>query len=181
MSPSWMPHSFSDFLSSVRGRPLNAMQISGAGNPVSTSQKALKFSSSKSSLTSKTNKSSDRVVTVTFIFKTVKIWINLRTSEVFTSTHNKNLQLHNHKAAMTPLCRERCEAIRSSLSRLVEGRVTWKRVTKKNVIFDLKISVSLVRLIWLDCCCDSYVCRWIYEWGSRIPAWEFGMVLTKTT
>lgn len=66
-SPSRIPYAFRDFLLSIRGIPLNAMTISVAGNPVSTSQNALKFSNSKSSDTSRTKIKSVNVVTVTFI------------------------------------------------------------------------------------------------------------------
>merc|ERR550519_225094 len=59
--------SLKDFLRSNMGIPLNRRPISELGMPLSTSQNALKFSISRSSLTSSVNTISDRVATVTFI------------------------------------------------------------------------------------------------------------------
>lgn len=77
ISLSPIPSSFRDFLSSIRGTPLKTIRISEAGNPDSTSQKALKFSNSNSSETSKLNIKSVSVETVTFIFGKFFYWIFL--------------------------------------------------------------------------------------------------------
>ena len=60
-------NTLTDLVSPMSGRPLRTMMISALGTPDSTAQKALKFSNSKSSLTSKLKMASVRVVTVILI------------------------------------------------------------------------------------------------------------------